>query len=66
VARSVPPRPCLFGLAFSLLLIATYPQRKQLIPSTTSDRGKTAVKPTPAAEDKPAIEEEKEAESAKS
>jgi hypothetical protein len=58
--------PVFFGLAFSLLLIATYPQRRQLIPSTTSDRGKTAVKPAPAVEDKPAIEEEKEAESAKS
>ena len=27
--------PVFFGLAFSLLLIATYPQRKQLVPSTS-------------------------------
>ena len=48
--------PVFFGLAFSLLLIATYPQRKQLIPSTSSEK----VKPAPVVEDKPAIEEEKE------
>ncbi|GAC1661486.1 MAG: hypothetical protein PVS2B1_19460 [Candidatus Dormibacteraceae bacterium] len=28
--------PVFFGLAFSLLLIATYPQRKQLVPSTST------------------------------
>jgi hypothetical protein len=27
--------PVFFGLAFSLLLIATYPQRKDLVPSTS-------------------------------
>jgi hypothetical protein len=30
--------PVFFGLAFSLLLIATYPQRKQLVPSTSLTR----------------------------
>jgi hypothetical protein len=45
--------PVFFGLAFSLLLIATYPQRKQLIPPTTG-------KPAPVVDDKPAVEEEKE------
>ncbi len=45
--------PVFFGLAFSLLLIATYPQRKQLIPSTTS-------KSVAVVEEKPAVEEEKE------
>lgn len=28
--------PVIFGLAFSLLLIATYPERKKLIPSVTA------------------------------
>jgi hypothetical protein len=28
--------PVFFGLAFSLLLIATYPQRKELVPSTST------------------------------
>jgi hypothetical protein len=45
--------PVFFGLAFSLLLIATYPQRKQLIPSTPS-------KSVAVVEEKPAVEEEKE------
>jgi MFS family permease len=36
--------PVIFGLAFSLLLIATYPERKKLIPTT--DRRPTAS-PTP-------------------
>jgi len=31
--------PVIFGLAFSLLLMATYPERKQLIPSTGSTTG---------------------------
>lgn len=35
--------PVIFGLAFSLLLIATYPERKKLIPTVTS--------PKPAAEE---------------
>jgi hypothetical protein len=29
--------PVFFGLAFSLLLIATYPERKQLVPSTSTN-----------------------------
>ena len=55
--------PVFFGLAFSLLLIATYPQRKQLIPSTS--RAADAPKHT-AAEDKPALEADKTEEAAKS
>ena len=37
--------PVIFGLAFSLLLIATYPERKKLIPTT--ERKKTTP-PTPS------------------
>jgi hypothetical protein len=37
--------PVIFGLAFSLLLIATYPQRKQLVPSTS--RQSPALTPAP-------------------
>jgi hypothetical protein len=37
--------PVFFGLAFSLLLITTYPQRKQLVPSTS----RTGASPKPAA-----------------
>src|SRR2546430_1560470 len=36
--------PVFFGLAFSLLLIALYPQRKALLPATTG----MPAKPTPA------------------
>lgn len=42
--------PVFFGLAFSLLLIATYPQRRQLIPPTS---GRVTKMPTTNA-DKPA------------
>jgi len=35
--------PVIFGLAFSLLLIATYPERKKLIPSTRSSTSKPAI-----------------------
>ena len=45
--------PVFFGLAFSLLLIATYPQRRHLIPPATG-------KPAPVVDEKPAPEEEKE------
>jgi hypothetical protein len=38
----------IFGLAFSLLLIATYPERKNLIPSRAT---------TPGPEEKPAATE---------
>ena len=53
--------PVFFGLAFSLLLIATYPQRKKLVPSTSS-RDRPA--PLPAVE--PAAIDEKEKEVSKS
>ena len=49
--------PVFFGLAFSLLLIATYPQRKKLVPSTPT-RGKPAA--VPAAEPDVIAEKEKE------
>ena len=45
--------PVFFGLAFSLLLIATYPQRKQLVPSRPT-LVPAPVKRPPADEDKPA------------
>src|SRR5882672_2492641 len=54
--------PVFFGLAFSLLLIATYPQRKKLVPSTSSrDRPASLPAVEPAA-----IEAKKEEEAAKS
>jgi hypothetical protein len=40
--------PVIFGLAFSLLLIATYPERKHLIPSTAGATVKKATVITPA------------------
>jgi hypothetical protein len=47
--------PVIFGLAFSLLLIATYPQRKHLVPSTA--RREPALAPVaPAAAAAPAVE----------
>ena len=61
--------PVFFGLAFSLLLIATYPQRRQLVPSTSAI-GTRRASLTPAAaagsktptatDDKPAIHDGKE------
>ena len=43
--------PVIFGLAFSLLLIATYPERKQLIPTRAETARKPAtVTPPPAKE----------------
>ena len=54
--------PVFFGLAFSLLLIATYPQRKKLVPSTE----KKAAAPIPAPAAPVVIEEKKEEEAAKS
>ena len=41
--------PVFFGLAFSLLLIALYPQRKDLVPHETRAASKTAA-PAPKAE----------------
>ena len=63
--------PVIFGLAFSLLLIATYPQRKQLVPPRTGigPRGSTtgaaatpptAVKVRPATNHEPAVADDKE------
>ena len=51
--------PVFFGLAFSLLLIATYPQRKKLVPSTSFSQ-KAAGAPAP----EPAVIDEKEKEEA--
>jgi hypothetical protein len=46
--------PVFFGLAFSLLLIATYPQRKQLVPSTARATPPAVKTPTvPAGEAEP-------------
>jgi hypothetical protein len=42
--------PVIFGLAFSLLLIATYPERRKLVPETTSSLSKA---PPPTAPTKP-------------
>jgi hypothetical protein len=56
--------PVFFGLAFSLLLIATYPERKQLVPATSAVKRSNAapaarVVKTPAAPDpKPDAEKE--------
>ena len=50
--------PVIFGLAFSLLLIATYPERKKLIPAAPTRRtalsAAAAVTKTPAADEKAA------------
>ena len=56
--------PVFFGLAFSLLLIALYPQRKALVPSATERAQKAgrATPPTPALEPKPEPAEELERE----
>ncbi|MEO8745111.1 MAG: hypothetical protein ABI334_09805 [Candidatus Dormiibacterota bacterium] len=53
--------PVIFGLAFSLLLIATYPERRRLVPPAT---GTTKRPPAvaPAAIKKPAAAEDVEAE----
>jgi hypothetical protein len=40
--------PVFFGLAFSLLLIALYPQRRALVPETTRGAKTAAVPPPPA------------------
>ncbi len=52
--------PVFFGLAFSLLLIATYPQRKKLLPSSTREPVATPAPPVVIEE------EEKKEEAAKS
>ncbi len=54
--------PVIFGLAFSLLLIATYPERRRLVPPARDGFGKhstiitpVAVKTTTAPDEKPAL-----------
>jgi len=49
--------PVIFGLAFSLLLVATYPERKRLIGDNTS-----AVKPSPLPDAPPVHENKAEVE----
>ena len=49
--------PVIFGLAFSLLLIATYPERKKLIPAVGAPKPPVVVpekKPEPQPAEKPA------------
>lgn len=48
--------PVFFGLAFSLLLIATYPQRKKLVPST--EKRATVTEAPPAVIEKEVEKEE--------
>ncbi|HVH64800.1 MAG TPA: hypothetical protein VM674_02100 [Candidatus Acidoferrum sp.] len=45
--------PVIFGLAFSLLLIATYPERKKLIPSPKESEPEKEPAPTPPADSAP-------------
>jgi hypothetical protein len=47
--------PVIFGLAFSLLLIATYPDRRKLIPTATEAQSKpaTITLPPPAKKSEP-------------
>src|SRR5690348_1462734 len=54
--------PVIFGLAFSLLLIATYPERKQLLPAMMGSTTRTRAIPAadPAVSAKPALEPEPE------
>ena len=51
--------PVFFGLAFSLLLIALYPQRRDLVPHETPAAGKTMA-PAPKAEPVPQPADKKE------
>ena len=45
--------PVIFGLAFSLLLIATYPERRQLVPPATGTTKRPPVVTAPTAIGKP-------------
>src|SRR5438067_1033088 len=45
--------PVIFGLAFSLLLIATYPERSKLLPSGTGPKKTPESPPTAASKDHP-------------
>ncbi len=52
--------PVFFGLAFSLLLIATYPQRRDLVPSTSKAAPPPIKTPTPTSSKAEPAEEEKD------
>ena len=55
--------PVIFGLAFSLLLIATYPEREKLLPAAPGAGSRTPVTPpAPAAKAPPTGEPETEPE----
>jgi hypothetical protein len=54
--------PVIFGLAFSLLLIATYPERRNLIPATSRTAAKAAATKPVVPALKPAPDGEKEPE----
>lgn len=49
--------PVIFGLAFTLLLIAAYPERKRLIGDTA--KSTPSPEPAPVADNKPEVETEK-------
>jgi hypothetical protein len=48
--------PVIFGLAFSLLLVATYPERKQLLPTTAKKSLPAPPVSAPAPEPEKAVE----------
>jgi hypothetical protein len=48
--------PVIFGLAFSLLLIATYPERKKLLPTAVKKPAPALPAPAPAPEPEKAAE----------
>jgi predicted anti-sigma-YlaC factor YlaD len=54
--------PVFFGLAFSLLLIATYPQRKQLVPSAAGYAPKQRAVSQATDDDKTVVDEEEKGE----
>ena len=52
--------PVIFGLAFSLLLIATYPERKRLIPAGPQSMRRAAVTAAAPAEDEKKVDTDSE------
>lgn len=54
--------PVIFGLAFTLLLIATYPERRKLIPPTTGTQVHLSAVKSPAPAARVTSDGEKEAE----
>lgn len=50
--------PVIFGLAFSLLLIATYPERRKLVPETGRRETKPAAPPAPTTTETRSLMEE--------